>query len=310
MSLVKVTAPQPDWSERILPFLAHKGSPWETPMRLALAEGLPPLTMNFFEGLIGDTIVGNITVVESLARPVGILQHVYTNPEHRRKGICDHLMQALTDDFRARGGRALYLGTGYNTHPFRIYESFGFRGRGESGKMNWFVEDDFLTRYFAPGPTTVRDTAWGDWPLLEALHSCADGWYLRSFTMEQYGDSDYEASYPAMRQAMEEGAIGAVKELVKDDGAVVGHAYLARWSKWPGAPWLLEFFVHPGFYADGEKLLRAMPFPSGVKVTAIADGAATERMQMLEAAGFEREGVLKRQIKSLDGCLDAVIYGR
>ena len=279
-------------------------------MRLALDAGLPPLTMNFFEGLIGDTIVGNITVVESLDRPVGILQHVYTNPEHRRKGICDHLMKALTDDFRARGGRAMYLGTGYNTPPYHIYESFGFRGRGETGKMNWFVEDGFLAEYFAPGATSVRDTCWSDWPLLEALHAIMDGWYLRSFTMEQYGHSDYEGPYPAMREAMEEGAIGAVKELVKEDGAIVGHAYLARWSKWPGAPWLLEFFIHPDFYADGEKLLRAVPLPDDLKVCAIADSAAPERMQILEACGFAREGVLKRQIQSPDGWLDAIIYGR
>ena len=279
-------------------------------MRLALDGGLPPLTMNFFEGLIGETTVGNITVVESLDRPVGILQHVYTNPDHRRKGICDHLMQALTDDFRARGGRAVYLGTGYDTPPYHIYESFGFQGRGETGKMNWFVEDDFLARYFTPGPTVVRDTNWGDWPLLEALHAIMDGWYLRSFTMEQYGHSDYEHVYPAVREAMQEGAIGAVKELVKEDGAIVGHAYLARWSKWPGAPWLLEFFIHPSFYADGEKLLRAMPLPDDVKVCAMADGAASERVQLLEACGFTREGILKRQIKTPDGWLDAVIYGR
>ena len=29
-------------------------------------------------------------------------------------------------DFRERTGRALYLGTGYNSHPFYIYHSFGF----------------------------------------------------------------------------------------------------------------------------------------------------------------------------------------
>jgi GNAT superfamily N-acetyltransferase len=310
LDVVKVVCPEPEWAERILPFLSHKGPHWLKPLRVAFAEGLPPLTLNFFEGVIGDVIVGNITTIEHLSRPVAILQHVFTDPAHRRKGVANHLMRALTDDFRARGGRAMYLGTGYDSPPYWIYHSFGFRGRGETGKMNWFLEDGFEADYFAEGPTEVRDTCWGDWATLEALHALMQGWYLRSFTMSQYGHGGYESEYPALRSALEEGRVLEVKELVKHDGALVGHVYLAKWDAWKGSPLMLELFMHPNFYADGERLVGALAFPEGLKVCALADETSPEKAAILEACGFEREGLLKRQIEGPDGWLDVAIYGR
>jgi hypothetical protein len=50
-------------------------------------------------------------------RGVGLYGHVFTKPEDRQKGAASALMPMLMDDFRARGGKALYLGTGYDSHP-------------------------------------------------------------------------------------------------------------------------------------------------------------------------------------------------
>jgi len=89
MQIVRVAAPDEQFKDRILPFLGHKGEPWERPLRLAL-DGDPAiadLSTHFYLGLLGETVVGNITHVEKLEQPVGMLQHVYTPPEHRRKGI-------------------------------------------------------------------------------------------------------------------------------------------------------------------------------------------------------------------------------
>ncbi|MGD8238366.1 MAG: hypothetical protein PVH68_07440, partial [Armatimonadota bacterium] len=93
MEVVRVTAPDARFRDRVLPFLGHKGEPWEWPLRLALDAdpAVADLSTHFYLGLVGDTVVGNITHVEKLERPVGILQHVFTPPEQRRKGICTAL---------------------------------------------------------------------------------------------------------------------------------------------------------------------------------------------------------------------------
>lgn len=306
--LVHIVAPEPAWTERILPFLAHKGEPWMWPMKLALNEGLPGTRMSFFECVLDGDIVGNITTVD--ANGIGMLQHVFTNPDHRRKGICRFLMQVLVDDFTSRGGRAMYLGTGYDSPPFWIYHSFGFRSIEASGAMKWLPDPQFEAEHFGPGETTVRDTEWRDWGELQALYQGEQGWYLRGLFFNHTGHSSYEGTYPAMRGAMDQGRLQQVKVLVKADGAVMGHALVGVQSWWRGEPYVLDCFVHPSFTGDTEKLLRAVALPTDRKVQCYCDAEASEKMAALAAVGFEREAVLPRQIRRGDEWLDVVVYAR
>lgn len=309
--IYQIVGPEPDWRDRILPFLAHKGPAYGYAMETALDPGLPGLRTNFFELLLGETIVGNITTVESLESPVGLLQHVFTLPEHRRKGICQALMRVLCDDFRARGGRAMYLGTGYDTPPYWIYHSFGFRGLGDTGYMRWLLEEDFDARYFAPGEVTVRDSDWPDWPLLEALYLTEPGWYLRSLRFGGYGFCSYEGPYVALAALQREGVVPQSKVMVTAGGAVVGHAMLSPQDQWRGKPWLLDCFVHPACEDRTATLLAAIEYPSGPKTQCYCDAEATARLAALEAVGFTREAVLPRQIARAEGeWLDVVVYSR
>jgi GNAT superfamily N-acetyltransferase len=306
--LLHIVAPEPAWTDRILPFLAHKGEPWMWPMKLALEEGLPGVRMSFFELLLGEAIVGNITTVD--ARGVGMLQHVFTNPDHRRKGICQFLMQAVTDDFAGRGGRAMYLGTGYDSPPFWIYHSFGFRSIQESGAMKWLPDAQFEQDHFAPGATSVREVQWADWPALTALYQSEQGWYLRGLHFNHYGHSSYEGCFPAMMGQRDKGAILQVKVLVKEGGAVMGHAFLATQHQWRGNPYLLDCFVRSHFEGEAAKLLGALDMPTGRKVQCYCDAEATVKMAALKASDFEPEAVLKRQIQRGDEWLDVVACAR
>lgn len=308
--LVQIVAPEPEWASQILPFLAHKGHMWLWPMEQALTEGLPGIRMNFYLLILGEEVLGNITTVESLEPPLSMLQHVFTNPDHRRKGICQLLMQALCDDFRSRGGRAMYLGTGYDTPPFWIYHSFGFRGIGTTGAMKWLPEEEFDKAYFAPGQVSARDTEWADWGPLEALYLTEGGWYLRGLHFGHYGHSSYEGTYPVMREAMTSGDISEVKVLAKSDGAVMGHAFITTQSQWQGNPYLLDFFAHPHFEGHSETLLAALNLPTDRKLQCYCDELAKTRAAALEAAGFVQEAVLKRQIQKDSDWLDVLVYSR
>lgn len=311
MRMVRVTAPDEEFKERILPFLGHKGQPWERPMRDAL-DGDPAfgdLATHFYLGLLGDTVVGNITHVEKLNRPVGILQHVFTPPEQRRKGICTALMRACTEDFTARGGRALYLGTGYDTSPYHIYRSFGFEGLGETGWMQWFPEPDFEITFFAPSPARVRELTWGDWPLTHALTVVRDGWILRSIEFQAYGFEGFEQQYLELQQRLEQERIVAAPCLEAQSGAVVGFATLTRQPQWHFDTLLLDFFVHRNFYDQAQALLGALP-EREEKVQCFVDAEATAKADVLQAAGFEKEGTLKRQLRWDDRYLNVDVYAR
>lgn len=309
MEIVRVTAPDAEWKERILPFLSHKGQPWQWQMETSFNEGLAGATQYFYLGVLDDEIVGNIMTTESMDPPIGILGHVYTPPEHRRKGICTHLMRALTEDFRDRDGRAMFLHTGYDSAPYHIYASWGFEGYRDTGTMRWVREPDFWANQFAPRPVEPSETHWGDWAGLEALSEVDEGWFVRSVYLAQHGFGGFEGQYIRVRRGLAEGRIDDFKVLRADDGAVMGYALLGRWKAFPGAPLVLDSFVHPNFVGDAVALMQSMDLPGNERVLALSEVGAVGRAQALNAVGFTEGATLAGAVTDDAGnTLDLMVF--
>jgi len=310
LDILRVTAPDEEYRERILALLHHKGQPWQTPMEENLRADLEGLSQHFYIGVVGEEVVGNASSIEALDRPVGILQHVFTPPERRRLGICSAIIHAYAADFDARGGRAAYLHTGYDSAPYHIYASAGFVGWQATGTMERFPDAAFHDDFWAPRPVTARDTRWSDWALLEALFGLVGGWHLRSIYHRQWGRCGYEGEYVHNRKDLREGRIGQLKVLEAENGAVVGQAFLARDPLFTGDTWLLDLFVHPNYYPEGERLPGALDLDCGGKVQAWCDSLQPEKARMLQAAGFRPEATLPRQVRRGEEWLDLTVYAR
>lgn len=312
MRVVRVLAPDAQWRDRIVPLLGHKGEPWVWQMEVALDEGLEGLEQYFYLGVLrSGEAVGNVMTVESMTPPIGILGHVYTPPEHRRKGICSALMEAAVDDFAARDGRALFLHTGYDSPPYHIYASFGFEGWRDTGTMRLLNEADFFDRQFEPRPVDVRETQWGDWPPLEALSEVVGGWHVRSAVLGCYGFGGFEGHYIRMRRDLEEGRIREFKVLASQDGAVMGYALLGRLSGFPGQPLCLDVFVHPAWLDHAARLAQAVALPEAGKVLAFAASGDDGKPETLAAVGFEQEAAVRDVLTDDDGNeRDLLIFSR
>ena len=311
MEIVRVAPPEPDWRDRVLPFLAHKIEPWQWQMHVAFDQGLPGATQYYYEGVLDGEIVGNIMTVESMDRPIGILGHVFTPEEQRRKGICTHLMRAVTEDFRDRDGRAMFLHTGYDSAPYHIYESWGFEGYRDTGTMAWILEPDFRANHFAPRPVKPRETHWGDWPALEALAEVDEGWDVRSAYLDQHGFGGFEGQYLQIRRGVIEGDVRDFKVLSSEDGAVMGYALLAPWEAFPEEPLVLDTFVHPNFTGDAVALVGSVDLPDGEPVFALSDSESPGRADALEAVGFAHEATLADAVTDDAGQKrDLLIYAR
>jgi len=308
MDIFRVSAPDEEFRERILAFLHHKGQPWQIPMEQNLDAELEGLGQHFYIGVIGEEIVGNASSVEGLERPVGILQHVFTPPARRRQGICSAIIRAYAEDFDARGGRAAYLHTGYDSPAYHIYKAAGFVGYLDTGIMERFPDPHFHEDFWAPRPVTVRDTRWADWALLDALFGIGDGWFLRSIYGRHWGRSGYEGQYVNNRKELAEGRLAQMKVLEAENGAVVGLAQLGPDPIFRGDTWLLDFFVHPNYYGEGERLLAATDLRRGAKVQCYCEPTQPEKARMLEAVGFSAETTLPRQVRLGEAWLDLTIY--
>lgn len=307
MEVGVISAPDAPHAEEVKQFLGHKGGNYKWHIERCVTEVLDALETRFYVGKLDRHVITNIMTVEH--EGIGILGHVFTLPQQRRKGACKAVMAHQMDDFRQRAGRALYLGTGYNNHPYYIYHSFGFESVfPESGFMKYHVKADFEERYFAPAPAHPKLVEWHDWPKVTAL-SAILGWdTLRSLAWGVYGPTNLEGGFLNFKHALEtEDTYDDAKLLITSEGAIVGWATVSRDARWQPATAVLDLFFHPNFADAVPALLSAVAFPAS-KVQCYVDSGAEKKAAVLETAGFIYEGLFKNQFTYEGQYYDVLVF--
>lgn len=308
LRVAALVPPDRTWGRAIRRFLDHKGQPWLTHIERANRGEVDALQTTYFIGLLGRRIAGNVMIVGD--GRAGILGHVFTCPDHRRKGICTHLMAAATTAFREAGALVLTLGTGYNSPPYHIYASFGFRGvEPGNGHMVLESQPGALDRYFAPGPARVLDVRWEHWAGLSALFMSPVVDALRSYAYGVHGPVGFEGGFLDL-QVRRERLDARAKVLVSGTGSVVGAALCQRDERWPEAVYTLDLAAHPHFRKNLGGLLAGVPLPAGAKVQAYVDRPSSARAAALRAAGFRREATLEGQLVRAGRRRDVLVYTR
>ena len=309
MEVGVINAPDETHSNEIMKFLGHKPGIFKWHIEMCVQESMDELETRFYVGKVEDKIITNIMTVEHSG--IGILGHVFTLPEERRKGACKGAMAFQMEDFRQRNGHALYLGTGYNSHPYHIYHSFGFESVfPESGFMKYHVNSDFEESYFSPTPVQTKSIEWSDWAKITALCSITKGDVLRSLKWRVYGPINFEGGFLSFKQDLEkEDVYHDAKLLISAGGAVVGCATVSRDTRWRQESAVLDIFFHPNFAADASKLLSSLTFPDS-KVQCYLDHTSEKKAAVLEDAGFTCEGRFKNQFIYDEKHYDVLVFGR
>ena len=297
-----VKGPDADWADRIDDdLLGHKGPTWRWGNRLVLEQDLD--CDAFFYILHREGVpFSNVMTIEY--RGVGILGHVFTRPEDRRQGAASAIFTHLMAHFEQRNGRALVLGTGYDSPPYHIYKSFGFEGlMPTSGVMAFYLPDEatFRHNYFQAGEVVIDRLGpehYGGMPVL--FSESKPGAVRSAGAMRLYGRSSSEGPLiPLLKdelERLEEGkSVRTSVARVKETGAVVGMATTDRDPVWPGTC-IVDVFCHDDFWAHGDALLNTISWPGADRYVAYCDVGWREKEVVLETAGFEREAVLKRWI--------------
>ena len=307
MEAVLVMPPEDDYRNRIISLLGHKGQPWLYHVEHAFAGNVRGLETRFYVGLLGDEPICNMMTAEH--NRVGILGHVYTKPEHRRKGACALLMERQMEEWRQRDGGLLLLLTEDDSPAYWIYHRFGFRDviRG-SGFMQCSTEDDFLEKHFSPCTVRIVDCDWSAWPRLNLLCASLEGDILRSVAFARFAPGSFEESGLCLKKRLDHEPRTRAKLLESETGAIVGWAFVLPDDRWPGLN-LLDFFLHPHFAEHASCLLRALELPAG-KCQCYVDAASTPRVAALGNAGFHQEGLLHSQLHHRGHPVDVAIYSQ
>ncbi|MFD2078191.1 hypothetical protein SAMN05421678_12327 [Actinopolymorpha cephalotaxi] len=292
LELAVVEAPDPDWADRLRSFLRHKGPPYDGHIDRALDQPLDGLRTYFYVGCVDGEPVTHVMV--SGARGFGVLGHVYTVPEWRRRGAYGQLMAVQMDDVRALGFTHLTLSTGFGSKPYEIYGSFGFRSAvPESGQMFWFTKPRSDPSPAPAGDASIRPTRWDDWGAVcfTLAHELLAGELTpRSPALGIDEHASAEGSFlELLGQLQLAGAQSQVAE--GPDGGIAGWCHVVPSPLTLGGAWLLDLHVLPGFEHLLGDLLDRIDWPQRpVVFVATADIGAYERP--LAASGFTNAAVL------------------
>ena len=119
-----VDGPDTRWAQRLEELLCHKGELWNWQNSRVLRTSTGIASRFYVLHRRGIPFANAMTAELS---GVGILAHVWTRPEDRRKRACSELMRVLMEDVGARQGKALFLFTQSGSVAYRLYSRFGFR---------------------------------------------------------------------------------------------------------------------------------------------------------------------------------------
>ena len=297
-----VKGPEPAWAERLVKLLWHKGDPWNW-QNARLLEADQGLDVYFYVLHRDGKPLANIMTVENAG--VGHFGHVWTEPADRQKGASSLLMALQMAHFSARGGQALFLGTGYGSVAYQMYARFGFQSiEATSGYMAYYHTNqaDFDARYFAQPATAddlvIQPLAWPHWPTSAALFLGDFPGVMRCVRGEIFGRESSEGGLlPLLLEAEQRQQTGQPPRSFvlyqRATNAVLGLATGDWHPHWPGN-YLLDLYCHPAYWEQAPALLDALALPSALRTVIYADSSDQVKQNTLTALGFQLVATLPR----------------
>ena len=295
-----VCGPDLEWAERIEKLLGHKGPVWQWQNSATVRRQLG-IEARFYLLHRGEEPFANMATFTH--RGCGHFGHVYTLPEDRRQGAASQLMGVQMEHFRQEGGKALFLGTGYDSAPYHIYASHGFVGlEAQSGQMDYYTQGkaQFEAEYFARAQVQVEEIQWHHWPASAALFLGDFPGVVRCAPLKLLGRSSTEGPFLSLiqeeEQRREKGEVSHARVLCQAvSKAVVG---LAAWEwdpLWPSTC-VVEVYCHPHFWGKGGELLGELALPQAERYVAYSDAECLEKGEVLRTVGFRPVGMHARRV--------------
>lgn len=308
-----VASPCPQATPELVELLGHKGEPWVWQIALCIDGRAEGINARFYVARVEGQLVANVTVLQTGG--LGSLGHVFTKPEYRGQGLARTLLEAAVADFDRHGGRAMVLTTGFESMPWRLYSSVGFRGtcpeQGYGGMVRFAPGDDWQTVLSGP-PGEIRQADWPHYMGLQVLFGAPGPVQLRSVLMPSIGPRVVEGGYLHLRKAQEEGRGPDCRVIEGPAGAVLGCAVLGNHPVWGarGARQVLDLYSAPAAAPALPNLVSAILEPVSGPVECWCDSRAKQQMEALQGAGFRVQAELGPTLRMGDQVTEVILMVR
>jgi GNAT superfamily N-acetyltransferase len=315
MTVTVLEPPLGPWADRI--------EYWWREVRAPLVAGALAATSldRFVVGEIEGTYVGSMSYATPRdRRDVAVLEMVWTDSAHRRKGVARALLQRTLADFRALGGVAMYLCT-VNPAASALYASEGFRPLVGDG-MRYLApgHEDFDRTYFADaGPARVRPAVWGDLAGVAALYNQpAPDWLVKDYPRRVFRDVRYESHFIRVWKPAGDGR-GTALVLENPARRVVGIASAVEVDSYVEQHvQVVDFWACPAYLGQVPDLLAALVQAAAAGSAEILEAHVAEvdtaKRKLLDGAGFREEARLRGRLRMgeerVDLCVYSLAFGR
>lgn len=303
VSAAIVRAPDAAWAERIERMLQHKGDPWNW-QNSELLRRPTGLEADFFVLHRDGVPFANIMLVARAG--VALLGHVWTEPADRKTGASSILMERLLEGFEASDGRAIFLGTEFDSTAWHYYRRRGFEpveegsgymvrqgGQSEGVDDAWFDARDAL----------VEPLDWPHWPAAAPLCLSESATIVRLAATGLIGRGSSEGALLPLirdgRRRREMGENGDASVLRDAQGAaVLGLACRREDAMWPNTT-VLDVFCHSRWWHRAGDLIAGLSRGErGRRTIAYADASDTAKQAVLAQAGLKKIAVLPNWVKT------------
>jgi len=278
----------------------------------------------FFIGEINGNIVGSVWYcTPAKCKEIAYMGEVFTEKEHRQKGIATNLLDVMIDFFRKNGGRVIYVTNLCPRAPHQIYRKMGFQpyGYGQQsygGIVRLTVDEaprDFDRDYYRYDPNvSIRSVDWGDLPHFIALLNYPHPWTVRAYNFGLIGYAVFDELGRAFMSFMKTLKRGNICLVLEDSShRAVGTAYssslqVAAQSHVRTA----DFLVHPNYFEEAPQLLEMLEDKlSDAKIEKLqvyASARDNSKIEILRFCEFEKEATLQSQLKIVNEKTDLEVY--
>ena len=311
--ILVVTSPCPEITEEIAQLLGHKGEPWVWHIRQCLDGHTEGLDARFYLARVAGRLVSNVTVFQNGS--LGSVGHVFTQPEFRRLGLARLLLDAALSEFATGGGRALVLTTGFQSMPWRLYESFGFTGtcpEQSYGGMAKFLDGADWQTVLAGPPGEIRRADWRHYLGAQVLFGAPGPVQLRSILLPCIGARVVEEEFIRLKLRQQHGEAVDCWVIEGQSSAILGCALLGAHPIWGarGARKALDLYAVAPAAAAVPDLLAAILETCQGPVECYCDGCAEQQMDLLSRSGFRQEARFAGALRFADALTDLVVMVR
>lgn len=222
-------------------------------------EGVKDGSLIWFIGEIGSKIISGVAVYCSAGNGIADLGHVYTMPEHRKKGIQNRIFAEIMKELPTRRVKVVYLETGYRIPAYFLYQKYGFQGHQKQGIMRKRLntKEDVDVFYFKPRKVSYSDVKRSDFcPLLHLL-SKPEGQICRSYAYGLYKNAPSDTRVLQIVDSVERKKCSATV-LRDSENRLMGLCLVSRQTpkETLGHIGVLDLFIHPNYMQYANVMLR------------------------------------------------------